>query len=213
LAAALGATTVTATGNISLHGFNSCDIALRYLCLALIFTSGKSKHLLSYHKHAQWWFNQMPIHHCAGKAPASSGKPGWGADVGEFFVVAFGIGPNMQRHEDLLERMPFFYVVARYTGATQAPAHQPKSFNDFVIVISDLAFYRKHYSSIECSKPRKNDFGNAVYIRPIHTDSSLFRVSGFVPWRLPLWLGAPMPLMLATGVLVSSPLFLYGILS
>jgi hypothetical protein len=123
LASTLGATTVTAAGGIFLHRFESCEITSRYLCLALIFTTGTSEYLLSFHKSARKWFNRMPIHHCAGKAPASSGKPGWGADVSEFFVVAFGIGLNMQGHKDLWERMPFFYLVARYTDVTQAPAH------------------------------------------------------------------------------------------
>jgi hypothetical protein len=123
----------------------------------------------------------MPIHHCAGKAPASSGKPGWGANMGEFFVVAFSIGPNMQGHKDVQERMPFFYVVARYAEVTKAAAHRPKSLNNFVIMIPNLAFYRKHYSRTECPKPRKNYFGNAVYIHRIHTDNALFDITSQFP--------------------------------
>ena len=165
LADTLGAKQVS-VGQCNVHCFESTEIASRYLCLAIMLTASDSAYKMRFLRRARKWYNRSK------QVLNTRGKPSGDSDS-EFLVVGFGPPPNA-RQRDLREKMPYFFVVARSVDVCSHEASRPKYSNDFTLVIPDLTFYRKHYASPSCPRPKKGDLGGALYIRPLHMEASLF---------------------------------------
>ena len=158
---------IVGVGNKKVHCFESTEIAARFLCLSIMLTAGTSNYLLTFLKRARKWNNRKQFQsNRHGSKISSESNHG-------FFVVAFGNSPR-DRNKDMREKMPYFFVVARDVDIHSHEASRPKYTSDFAIVIPDLTFYRKHYANPSCPKPKKNDLGMALYIRPLQLQSHLF---------------------------------------